>query len=235
MSCLITGASLENWTRSFRIAWRQIMFLSRRNRAQRVPGDITPSYTFSRVARLNAVIKHFITWPLSVGNFVSTLMRRDRRARAGHPPKKGSTIKKFFFYFFESEQETRNTSENATYFLISQCFIFATKPSECMAGRLFPWPAPVILYRHTSSMLSFSMRLRKRGRTGHVITYDITPLLRIFALVTISICVVHQAGKMALGLILLISWPLSVACAARWERSSYVSVFVSSGKLQTDY
>ena len=76
------------------------------------------------------------------------------------------------------------------------------------------------------------MRLRKRGRTGHVITYDITPLLRIFALVTISICVVHQAGKMALGLILLISWPLSVACAARWERSSYVSVFVSSGKLQ---
>ena len=141
----------------------------------------------------------------------------------------------FFFYFFESEQETRNSSENATYFLISQCFIFATKPSECMAGRLFPWPAPVIPYSHTSSMLSFSMRLRKRGRTGHVITYDITPLLRIFAPVTISICVVHQAGKMALGLILLISWPLSVACAARWERSSYVSVFVSSGKLQTDY
>lgn len=135
MSCLITGASLENWTRSFRIAWRQIMFLSRRNRAQRVPGDITPSYIFSRVARLNAVIKHFITWPLSVGNFVSTLMRRDRRARAGHPPKKGSTIKKFFFYFFESEQETRNTSENATYFLIfNVLFLQQSLPSAWPDG-----------------------------------------------------------------------------------------------------
>ena len=55
---------------------------------QRVPGDITSSYIFSRVARLNAVIKHFITLPLSIGNSVSTVMGRDRRARAGPPPKK---------------------------------------------------------------------------------------------------------------------------------------------------
>ena len=74
----------------------------RRNRVQRVPGDIASSYIFSRVARLNAVIKHFITWPLSIGNSVSTLMDAiDGRAR--DTPRKRFYNKKNFSFIFSSQ------------------------------------------------------------------------------------------------------------------------------------
>lgn len=95
---------------------------------------------FSRPAQTNSGIKHFTEWLLSVENFEIFASTKIGSNGGAHTGQKRFYNTFHWFFFSKPEQESHNSSKNATpFYLFGFCLsVFATTPCQCRAGRLLP-------------------------------------------------------------------------------------------------